>query len=121
LVVDLKNLKRDTKSGVPPATVMAVPARRRLPVWVCAATIAAVLALAAGAYLLRGRPATNSIAVLPFASAGSDPNTEIWSDSLTEQLINNLSQLTRFRFKPSWCSRRAGGKWRPRYCREPKQ
>jgi TolB-like protein len=35
--------------------------------------------------------------VLPFTSTGSDPNTELLSDGLAEQLINSLSQLPKLR------------------------
>jgi serine/threonine protein kinase len=94
---DLKRLKRDTESGTRPEAALVTPAPRRFPPWVWAACALAVLALAAGLYLLRGRPATDSVAVLPFASAGSDPNTEYLSDGLAEQLINSLSQLPQLR------------------------
>lgn len=40
-----------------------------------------------------GNAAINSIAVLPFANTGNDPNTEYLSDGISENLINNLSQL----------------------------
>lgn len=39
----------------------------------------------------------NSIAVLPLANAGADPNTEYISDGISESLINSLSQLQRLR------------------------
>jgi eukaryotic-like serine/threonine-protein kinase len=41
--------------------------------------------------------AINSIAVLPFANAGGDPNMEYVSDGVSESLINSLSQLQRLR------------------------
>jgi eukaryotic-like serine/threonine-protein kinase len=45
---------------------------------------------------LRLRPAPgaiNSIAVLPFVNANNDPNTEYFSDGVTESIINSLSAL----------------------------
>jgi TolB-like protein len=94
---DLKRLKRDTESGARPEAGLLTPARRRFPRWVWAAGAAALLAVAASLYLLRGRPAVDSLAVLPFASTGADPNTEYLSDGLAEQLINSLSQLPQLR------------------------
>ncbi len=49
-------------------------------------------------YLLATQGASiNSVAVLPFANVGNDPNSEYLSDGLTESLINNLSQLTQLK------------------------
>jgi serine/threonine-protein kinase len=39
------------------------------------------------------KAAITSIAVLPFANAGGDPNMEYLSDGITESLINSLSRL----------------------------
>jgi TolB-like protein/DNA-binding winged helix-turn-helix (wHTH) protein/Tfp pilus assembly protein PilF len=51
-------------------------------------------------YFLRSRrlvepdkPGINSLAVLPFANNGDDPNAEYLSDGISESLINSLSQL----------------------------
>ncbi|MGB2625754.1 MAG: protein kinase [Candidatus Acidiferrum sp.] len=75
------------------------------------ATALLVIAAATGFYVLRGNNSIqkgNSIAVLPFVNATSDPNNEYLSDGLTESLIGTLSQLpntkvmarsTVFRFK----------------------
>ena len=41
--------------------------------------------------------AIDSIAVLPFENAGSDPNAEYLSDGITENIINNLSQLPKLK------------------------
>jgi serine/threonine protein kinase len=94
---DLKRLRRDTESGRHPETMLVTPTPRRLPRWGWAAIAAAVLALLIGLYLLRGRAATDSLAVLPFTSTGVDPSSEYLSDGFAEQLINTLSQLPNLR------------------------
>ena len=63
--------------------------RKQLLVLTCAIAIAGAGALY---YSMRDKP-LNSLAVLPFANAGSDPNTEYLSDGVSESIINKLSQL----------------------------
>jgi serine/threonine protein kinase/tetratricopeptide (TPR) repeat protein len=66
----------------------------------------ALLLLAAGYGFYRsnaGSPSRNlidSVAVLPFANVGGDPDTEYLSDGITESLINNLSHLSELRVVP---------------------
>ncbi len=59
------------------------------------AVVVAVLALA----LLYRRPNTDSIAVLPFANASGDANTDYLSDGMTESLIGNLVHVPQLKVK----------------------
>src|SRR5262249_38457058 len=54
--------------------------------------------------------AIDSIAVLPFVNASTDPNTEYLSDGIAETLINALSQLPRLRVVPRSTSFRYKGR-----------
>jgi len=86
---DLEALS-DITAPAPAPAVKLRPRTLRLG----AAVVVALLVLTAGAILLRPRgKAIDSLAVLPFTNAGSDPNTEYLSDGVTDALINSLSQL----------------------------
>jgi TolB-like protein/Tfp pilus assembly protein PilF len=89
---DLGLALRATLGGSEPAK--PIPKR-----WIAAGV--AVLALAAAVYWFAGRAKPiDSLAVMPFVNAGGDPNTEYLSDGITENLINNLSQLPKLRVLP---------------------
>lgn len=116
MVVDLRRLKRDTDSGRSAAVLTdievrpprhagtgGVPLRVR---WRSRATALAIGALALAGFLAvtaslyfvtRQSRAFDTVAVLPFANASADPNTEYLSDGITESIIDGLSQLPKLR------------------------
>jgi serine/threonine protein kinase/Tfp pilus assembly protein PilF len=95
ILVDLRNLKRDTESSAAPAGGEVLP-RRRIALATGAVALVAIGGLAT--YWLAGRAKPlDSLAVLPFVNASGDPNTEYLSEGITESLINSLSQLPNFR------------------------
>ena len=79
MLVDLRNLKRDTQSGA------AAVARSRLTRRWALAAAAAVAALGAGGgwwwFAARGKP-LDSLAVLPFVNPGADPNLEYLGEGI---------------------------------------
>ncbi len=101
LRADLKRLKRDTESGRLVAPVLGVrePTRREIDrLGIAAIMGAAVLVVLAALYFFTGqRKAIDSIAVLPFANANGDPNTEYLGDGITESIISALAQLPQLR------------------------
>jgi eukaryotic-like serine/threonine-protein kinase len=103
LRADLKRLKRETESASAAAAAQpsraiegAAPAARRIAkpaIWIGAALVVA-LAAVASYVLLKGRGGqVDSMAVLPFVNASGNPETEYLTDGITETLINSLSQL----------------------------
>jgi uncharacterized protein (TIGR02996 family) len=95
LAVDLRNLKRDTESGLTmtPTVNTGVRPTRRLVVGAVAG-LAAVAAAVIGATMLRPNAKTvESLAVLPFENGTGDPDATYLCDGLTESLISSLSAL----------------------------
>ncbi len=70
--------------------------RKRNPLFVAGGVSLLVIAAVVIGYLnfFSSHQAIDSLAVLPFANAGADTNTEYLSDGITESLINGLSQLS---------------------------
>jgi serine/threonine protein kinase/tetratricopeptide (TPR) repeat protein len=91
LLVDLKNLKRDSDSG----TVLTPRATGRRISWIYAALVIVLIVFAVvGFYIFTGDARSiESLAVLPFENVGADPDTDYLSDGITETIISNLSQL----------------------------
>jgi len=91
MLADLKTLHRELDSGVRANTTQK---------WTTAIVALVVLftMLAGVAYFTRSsKQSINSLAILPFVNATSDPNTEHLSEGITEGLINNLSQVPKLR------------------------
>ena len=55
--------------------------------------VALAIVTTAIVYFARPSEAIDSVAVLPFVNASSDPNTEYLSEGISDSLINSLSQL----------------------------
>jgi TolB-like protein/DNA-binding winged helix-turn-helix (wHTH) protein len=59
-----------------------------------AMAMAALAILAIGSWwLFRQRPSAYSIAVLPFKNLSAEPDSDYFSDGLTDEIINNLSSI----------------------------
>src|SRR2546428_3745436 len=95
LLVDLRNLKRDSDSGVTARGEETATPRSNLRFTVSAAILVViVLAAGLGWYMLAGRgKAIDSVAVLPFVNANADPNIDYLADGIPESITNSLSQL----------------------------
>jgi TolB-like protein len=101
LRTDLARLKRDADTGrsaaSPPAAEARTQPRLRGKTSVGIAAVLLLAAIAAAGWFYRSRVGSgetiDSVAVLPFANASADPNTEYLGDGITESLINSLSTL----------------------------
>ena len=107
LLIDLRNLRRDTTSQERP--LLVVRRRRSIPLSIAAASL--LIALAAIYVTWRRvapRAPINSLAVLPFVNTSHDPQSEFLADGMTETIINKMTELpqlkvmarsTMFRYK----------------------
>ena len=71
--------------------------RRGITVALAGLVLLSLAGIAYFFYFARSGKAIDSIAVLPFANASADPNTDYLSDGISETLINSLTQLQRLR------------------------
>jgi serine/threonine protein kinase len=93
---DLKRVKRDTESGRTVASGAATRRWSRRTILISAMAfpfVVTLVALSVFHFGSRPRSRINSVAVLPFANATGDPNTEYLSDGITEGIIDRLSEL----------------------------
>jgi serine/threonine protein kinase/tetratricopeptide (TPR) repeat protein len=96
LRADLKRLRRESESGKMVADVAAPSKwpRRSMLIGILALVFAIALASVGTLYFGRSSHGViNSVAVLPFANASGDPNTEYVTDGITEGIIDKLSGL----------------------------
>jgi DNA-binding winged helix-turn-helix (wHTH) protein len=83
-------------AGRPPLAEYPVANIKRYKGAAVVMAVAIVFAIAIVSYIRSSRssqPPIVSVAILPFAHEGNDPNMEYFSDGISESLINNLSQL----------------------------
>ena len=78
LLIDLRNLQRDSDSGARPATAGLARQTRVVT-------------------RPRSRKIIDSLAILPLANQSGDPDLEYLTDGVTEALINNLSRVAKLR------------------------
>jgi non-specific serine/threonine protein kinase len=104
LMVDLRNLKKDTKPGmsVPGKKVRIDTPQKPIKRLVIGAVVI-ILVLLVGYWFLSKKQSQppvvvsedlKSIAVLPFVNMSADKNQEYFCDGMTEDIITKLSQVT---------------------------
>ncbi len=101
---DLQRLRRDASSGYSAAAIpAATPAKSPAKYWIAGAAAVLIVAAIGAAWFWRGRSSTSpqieSIAVLPFSSAGGNADADFLSDGLTESLIASLAHVPQLKVK----------------------
>jgi serine/threonine protein kinase/tetratricopeptide (TPR) repeat protein len=103
---DLQKSTGHTEPQYSSDSVIAVGLAKRHKKELVLALAAIIVIVAAVGYWLHRSGASSpggsidSVAVLPFANAGGDQDTEYLSDGITETLINNLSRVSKLRVVP---------------------
>jgi TolB-like protein len=95
LMIDLKNLKRDSDSASfsQAHTAVAKKSPRKTSAIIAVLFLLLLVAAAAIYFVSNRRTAIRSIAVLPFENSSHNPQSEYLSDGITETTINTLSQI----------------------------
>lgn len=120
LLVDLKNLRRESEPKAMSAVPLVIAPKHRVNhLGFIAISVFLLLLVGAGCFwLFLHRPAIESVAILPFVNVGANPDAEYLSDGIAESLINSLSQLPQlkvmsrdsaFRYKRRDVSAQAAG------------
>ncbi|HEY6146523.1 MAG TPA: tetratricopeptide repeat protein, partial [Thermoanaerobaculia bacterium] len=108
MLADLKRLRRDSSapSATRPAAGGGPKAARRIPVGVVAGAAAAIVALAAGAVVLRNRSArapagsVMTLAVLPFRNLGASGPQDYLSIAIPDEITTTLSNVPKLAIRP---------------------
>ena len=97
ILADLRRIEAGI-TGTAPLPLASVPRRTRILGWIAGGALLALIVAGAALYVNTQRGGQiDSLAVLPFTDAKSDPAVEYLDDGLTESLIEELSQLPNFK------------------------
>ncbi|MFY9572055.1 MAG: protein kinase, partial [Blastocatellia bacterium] len=102
LLIDLRNLKRDSESGPTSIRTTRLESAGKSRGYMLLAVVAIITLVGVGIYQLAfrsfpgGKP-IESLAVLPLVNASGDPEVEYLTDGIAETIINKLSQVSSLR------------------------